>query len=68
MNLKDHHIEPISTAPHDQGRELQVVIEWGEGRNKMGTGAYWWRHWSTTEGCWWSPVYGVIHPIAWVNE
>lgn len=68
MNLKDPRVEPISTAPRDQGRELKVIIEWGSVPNQMVVAAYWWRHWAAREGCWWSPVYGLINPVAWVNE
>lgn len=67
MALKDHRVEPIMTAPRDQGRELRVVLR-GARRADIVVRAYWWRHWSMPEGCWWCPERGVVQPVAWLAD
>lgn len=61
--VRDQHLEPIMTAPHDQGRELLVITR--EGRTHT---ASWWRHWSMPKGVWWSWCCGVIDPVWWWPE
>lgn len=57
-------MEPIRTAPRDQGREILVAMKPGGPLYRV----YWWRHWSMPEGCWWSPQHGVVRPIRWLAQ
>lgn len=57
-------VEPIMTAPRDQGREITVVVR--AGNRDRHVRAYWWRHWCMADGVWWSPQHGAVNAHAWL--
>lgn len=60
MPHRVEHQEPICTAPRDPGRE--IIVMWRHHR----VAVYWWKHWTMSEGVWWSNLYGAIDPLRWI--